>query len=168
MALRGEGIDELSVLEAKRDARSERGTAFSKHAARDLPEKWKRGTAVAVADSLFVDVSVGTHVAPAAKDVQPEVLRASAQRELGGVCVGRHAAIDHAVFDFAAMPNKRKALPVERELEREAKEGLGGFVVDANAGVSVENAVCCGGFENVEFVCEVYVGLRNSLCQTNL
>ena len=66
------------------------------------------------------------------------------------------------------MPNKRKALLVERELEREAKEGLWGFVVDANAGVSVENAVRRGGFENVEFVCEVYVGLRNSLCQTNL
>ena len=109
MALRGEEIGEFSVLEAKRDARTERGTAFSQHAARDLPEKWKRGTAVAVADSLLVDVSEGTHVAPAAKDVQPEVLRASAQRELGGVCVGRHAAIDHAVFDFAAYQIGRKA-----------------------------------------------------------
>ena len=121
MALRGEGIDELSVLEAKRDARSERGTAFPKHAARDFSEKWKRGTAVAVADSLFVDVSEGTHVAPAPKYVQPEVLGASAKRERRCVRVCRHAAVDHAVFDFAAIRTGKKTLLIKGELQREAK-----------------------------------------------
>ena len=71
-------------------------------------ERWKRGTAVAVADALLVDVAEGVHVAPAPKEVQPEVLRARAQRELRCVRVGRHAAVDDQVFDFAAGLEKRR------------------------------------------------------------
>ena len=121
MTLRGEQSGQFPVLEAKRDAGTERGTAFAKHAARDLVEKWKRGTAVAVADSLFVDVSEGTHVAPAPKYVQPEVLGASAKRERRCVRVCRHAAVDHAVFDFAAIRTGKKTLLIKGELQREAK-----------------------------------------------